>query len=175
MNTFVSSLFPSPLAPKSRTLKVVELFCGGLGAGASFGGGGNDGAFCGGGFGFDAPLWCFWWLLPWFFPFFLAREAEFPLLSLQCLPLLAMQVWKLEDQTRKAMKSMNVRHLKLNPLMFTIMRLGERERERAVCISEQGSSWDCQVTIDGSRVYIGGAGLSSWNLYKDYSESFDNS
>jgi hypothetical protein len=86
------------------------------------------------------------------------------------LPLLAMQVWKLEDQTRKAMKSMNVRHLKLSPLMFTIMWLGgrerERERERAVCISEQGSSWDCQVTIDGSRVYIGGAGLSSWNCIK---------
>jgi hypothetical protein len=28
------------------------------------------------------------------------------------------------------MKSMNVRHLKLSPLMFTIMWLGERERER---------------------------------------------
>jgi hypothetical protein len=50
------------------------------------------------------------------------------------LPLLAMQVWKLEDQTRKAMKSMNVRHLKLSPLMFTIMWLGERERERESCV-----------------------------------------
>jgi hypothetical protein len=50
------------------------------------------------------------------------------------LPLLAMQVWKLEDQTRKAMKSMNVRHLKLSPLMFTIMWLGERERERELCV-----------------------------------------
>jgi hypothetical protein len=32
------------------------------------------------------------------------------------------------------MKSMNVRHLKLSPLMFTIMWLGERERERELCV-----------------------------------------
>jgi hypothetical protein len=44
-----------------------------------------------------------------------------------------MQVSKLADQTRKTMKSMNARLLKLNPLMFTIevaQCRTERERER---------------------------------------------
>jgi hypothetical protein len=43
-----------------------------------------------------------------------------------------MQVSKLADQTRKTMKSMNARLLKLNPLMFTIevaQCRTERERE----------------------------------------------
>lgn len=69
--TFVSSLFPSPLAPKSSTLKVAEPLVGELDGGASsFGGGeggGGNGALCDGifgfVFGFDPPLWL-WWLLP---------------------------------------------------------------------------------------------------------------
>ena len=164
--TFVSSVLPSPLAPKSSTLKVVEWPAGGFDGNSSFGlgdgsggdfrlgvgsggafrlGVGSGGAFglgvgsgealWGGDFGFDPPLW---WLLllPRLFPFFLYKEAEVPLLCLQCLPLLALQVSKFDDQSRKAMKSMNVRLLKLKPLIMfntnacVCVCLWERERER---------------------------------------------
>ena len=85
----MSSLVPSPLAPKSNTLRTVEggllSFFGGAGGMPCFGGGsagagafrgGGDGGFGSGDFGdgtlcFGLPALLWWWLPPWFFPFFL--------------------------------------------------------------------------------------------------------
>ena len=113
--TSVSSLMPSPLAPKSSTLNSWDPSSGCSGRGD--GGGGctcGDGGGCGrtgepdfgGGVfscGFDLWEWLLWWL----FGFLLDKESdkveeEEELLwwCLQCLPFLAMQVCKVTDQTR---------------------------------------------------------------------------
>ena len=62
-STFVSSLVPSPLAPKSNTSKTLEGGPGAGGGGAS-GGGDGSGAFGDGGGGGGALCLVRWWLRP---------------------------------------------------------------------------------------------------------------
>lgn len=119
--TFVSSVVPSPLAPKSNTSKTAEL----LSVSPFFGGGAGAGA---GDFDPWPPLLPlpppFWW--PLFFPFFLDREDETPLLCRQCLPLLALQESNVENHSRKTRRRVKERLFGLKPL-FMFPCVFERE------------------------------------------------
>lgn len=142
--TSVSSLMPSPLAPKSSTLNSSEPSSGCSGRGVGGGGGctcGDGGGCCtcggcgrtgepdfgGGVFSCGFDLWerLLWWL----FGFLLDKESdkaeeEEELLwwCRQCLPFLAMQVCKLTDHTRTAIRSIIVMLLSLW-LSFIIMSI----------------------------------------------------
>lgn len=111
--TLVSSVLPSPLAPKSNTSNTVGsgVFSSpSLGGGAAFGGGG---VFC-----FDLlPLLLLWWL----FPFFFDREEDIsPRLFLQCDPtLLALQLSMWEHHITSTINSRDVKLLKLKPPIFS--------------------------------------------------------
>lgn len=131
--TSVSSLMPSPLAPKSSTLNSWDPSSGCSGRGDGGGGctcGDGGGCTCGGcgrtgepdfgggvfSCGFDLWEWLLWWL----FGFLLDKESdkveeEEELLwwCLQCLPFLAMQVCKVTDQTRVTIRIIIVTLLSL--------------------------------------------------------------
>jgi hypothetical protein len=95
MMTCVSSVTPSPFAPKSTTLKIVS--CDRVGGGGGellLGLTGTLGLVLGlGWYGFWFPLlFCLLEPLLFAFPFLLAREVEGALFRLQCLPVLASHI-----------------------------------------------------------------------------------
>ena len=134
----MSSHLPSPFAPKFITLKTWDPFSGGRDGGCTFGGGeitgellssAFGGVFCFGfGLGLDfwwwllLLLWELWWLFPWLFGFLLDKESdkseELRWLCLQCLPLLAMQVSRVTDQTKTAINITIVMLLSLRPFLI---------------------------------------------------------
>jgi hypothetical protein len=102
MMTCVSSVTPSPFAPKSTTLKTVSCDC--VGAVIDCGDGGRGELLLGltgtlglvlrlGWYGFWSPLlFCLLEPLLFAFPFLLTREVEGALFRLQCLPVLASHI-----------------------------------------------------------------------------------